>query len=462
MSVPSAGGRVPRAARWRAPLAAAGGLLLLGAAVLASAADPPPFFPAGSPATESVRFQIAIFHLQPPRKDPLQVLRAEVASRHKALKIVDALPEKPAGMSYLSARIEKDVREKYTPPDVDALKYFGRGLSAEQALAVQSAPQVLVLEFGHPQAKAAASLRAAGALAESLARASGGLVWDDETREMFTADAWNQRRVKAWSGDIPDMARHITVHVYESGTLVRAISLGMAKFGLPDLVVDGFSWSRSDSMTRLINLAGQSMAEGGGVGREGRFQVDAKALRHPEVRERVTGSLLEGATARADLTLVAGEWEQGDPVNRLAQIRFDRYPGPDLQARQEKLFISLFGSEDSATQVKHTDAILAASRRAAEKLPALRRAFTAGFQPGEYLLVKAPFPTPSGGNEWMWVEVAKWWGNSIEGPLRNEPVEVPDLHAGQVVRVDQRQVFDYIRRFPDGTEEGNETGRLMR
>ena len=73
----------------------------------------------------------------------------------------------------------------------------------------------------------------------------------------------------------------------------------------------------------------------------------------------------------------------------------------------------------------------------------------------------APFPTPDGGNEWMWVEVIEWKGSKIRGLLKNEPVNVPGLSGGSEVVVDQGDLFDYIRSFSDGREEGNETGRLI-
>jgi uncharacterized protein YegJ (DUF2314 family) len=88
----------------------------------------------------------------------------------------------------------------------------------------------------------------------------------------------------------------------------------------------------------------------------------------------------------------------------------------------------------------------------------LRAAFNSGLAPGESLLVKAPFATPDGAGEWMWVEVVAWKGDAIRGSLRNDPAHNSDLQAGQEVEVSEKEVFDYLRRFPDGKEEGNSTG----
>jgi uncharacterized protein YegJ (DUF2314 family) len=117
--------------------------------------------------------------------------------------------------------------------------------------------------------------------------------------------------------------------------------------------------------------------------------------------------------------------------------------------------------EDSVAYTSHDDALEAASAQAKQKLPALQKAFAAGFQPGEYLEVKAPFDTESGGTEWMWVEVTTWQGDRIGGLLDNEPEKVPNLHSGQHVEVRQQDVFDYIRTFPDKRTEGNTTGAII-
>src|SRR6185437_16903293 len=96
------------------------------------------------------------------------------------------------------------------------------------------------------------------------------------------------------------------------------------------------------------------------------------------------------------------------------------------------------------------------------KLPQLRKAFDDGLAPGEFIELKAPFRTPTGGNEWMWVEVTRWRGKTITGTLDNNPAEIPDLKAGQVVQIWQDDVFDYIRRFSDGRIEGNTTGPILK
>lgn len=450
---------VSRARRFMAAvLVAVVGASLAGESALANGAARD--VPAGSPLSEAIRFQYAVYYLPVPAGDPLAALQSALQARKDRIKLVAEFPATP-GQPVVRARVEKDVARRYAPPDMDSLRYFGRGLSREQALALQESRQALILDFGHDSAHVWGALRAATEVVERVARETAGLVWDEETREIFTPEEWHKRRVAPWPDTVPDVSRHTTIHVYQSGEQVRAITLGMAKFGLPDVVIQEFSWSLNRNMGNLINAFCQAMAEGARFSGAGAYDLDIRAIRNATVRAQQTASLLPNARSVAQLTLRQGAREEGDPRNRLIEIGFDRYPGNDVHARQNALLGSLYGWEDAIKRIEHSDDLVAASNRARAKLPALRAAFAAGLQPGEFIQLKAPFATPAGGREWMWVEVTEWKGKRIRGLLRNEPFDIPGLHGGQIVRVNEDEVFDYIRRFPDGAQDGNETGRII-
>jgi uncharacterized protein YegJ (DUF2314 family) len=184
-------------------------------------------------------------------------------------------------------------------------------------------------------------------------------------------------------------------------------------------------------------------------------------IQNADERDGIVKSLKTNATKVGCLTLVPGKWEDGDPRNTLVQLTFGKYPGNDSHARQDSMISSFFGWEDHVTNIKHNDELLVASARAKQQLPALHKAFAAGFQPGEYLEVKAPFETESGGKEWMWVEVTTWRGNRIGGLLDKEPEKVPNLRPSQYVEVRQEDVFDYLHTFPDKRTEGNTTSPII-
>jgi uncharacterized protein YegJ (DUF2314 family) len=215
------------------------------------------------------------------------------------------------------------------------------------------------------------------------------------------------------------------------------------------------------SVGNLINVLCQAMAEGATVNKPGEYDLNLRLVKNTEVRDPQVNSLGANATGVALLALRKGKPDAGDPGNRLIEIAFDRYPGRDVHSKQVAMLSSLFGSEERVSTIKHDERILAASRNARQKLPSLRDAFATGLQPGEHILVKVPFATPDGGYEWMWVEITAWQGTKIRGLLANNPSSIPTLHAGENVEVNQDEVFDYIRQYPDGRQEGNETAALI-
>jgi uncharacterized protein YegJ (DUF2314 family) len=415
---------------------------------------------AGSPAAAQIRYEFAIYFPDKPAKPPLQMLRTRLTALAGAPRLVD-LPPRPLKEAVVLARLDNDVQKDYRPLDLESLKYFGRGLSQEQGVALQGARSALILLFAHPQKQSMSAYRKSLLLAEQVARDTNGLLWDEETREVFSVDSWHQSRLETWDGDIPDVTKHTIIHAYNGDQLVRAITLGMSKFGLPDVVANDFSWSFNTSMGNLVNLLSQSLVEGAQINAGGRYDAKLTTIRHATRRKAMTEGLLRKSTGIARLSLVQGLAEKGDPDNRLFEIQFDQYPGVDRYARQDAMLHSLFGSEDSITYVQHTKRLLAASEAARAKLPELQQAFARGLKPGEYLLVKAPFATPKGGQEWMWVEVTAWQGDAITGLLKNDPFDIPTLHSGQIVQVSQSKLFDYLHRLANGQEEGNTTGKIL-
>jgi uncharacterized protein YegJ (DUF2314 family) len=407
----------------------------------------------------SISFEFAVYYLSEPRHDPLAQLENLLKDKFKTLRKLESIENGPAEPS-LSARIETEPR-KYAPPDADALKYFGRGLSSEQARALQNPMKILILDFGYAAERGWEAMRSALELTQALAQSQGGLIWDDATREVFSPEAWQERRITAWTEKLPDISQHTVIHAYKSNEYVRAITLGMEKFGLPDLVINDFPWSMQRNMGHIINMFAQAIIEGSTLTKPGEFDLDFKKIKNSKVRQSQLTTLKPNATGVALLSLRKGEREEGDAMNRLIEISFDRGSGPDVHARQEKILSQAFGWEDSVKSITHDEELRAASRQARTKLPTLRAAFLKGLAPGELIQVKAPFPTSDGATEWMWVEVIAWNQDKISGLLRDEPSRIPNLHAGQTVEVLESKVFDYIRTFANGTIEGNETAKII-
>jgi uncharacterized protein YegJ (DUF2314 family) len=376
------------------------------------------------------------------------------------ITIVKELPTEI--MSIFSTRITStDLTHDFPPPDLNLLKYFGKGLNKKQADKVQLYKAVIVVDFAFPLSLRSKGLKIAYEAAYDFAKKTDGFIWDSETRELFTPEVWKNKRIDAWAGQTPIINSQIVIHAYQAENGVRAITLGMAKFGLPDVVVENLAWSLNSSMSDLMILVAQSMVEG--LLAEGsKLIVEIEKLKDSSYKTNLISTLKENATRNLSILFKPGEWEEGDPDNFLIQLMFNNFEGSSEKEKQEKLLSSIFGWKDDISYVEHNNKILEASTNAKKLLPNLKKKFISGFAPGEFLLLKAPFETPDGINEWMWVEVMSWKGEIIHGLLKNEPYNVPNLKAGTEVIVNQGDIFDYMHEFSDGTREGNKTGDLIR
>jgi len=404
-----------------------------------------------------IRFR-TVFYFYPGSED---INLSQVKNSFSSFEFVDQLPEvslKPVA----SLSVIKDVKNAYPVPGLDYLAYFGRGVDKQQATQIQASSLALVIDVAYPLESSLSSLKKVTQSVFSYADSVGALIWDSETRELFTAAAWQSKRLNAWRGLVPNIDEQTVIHAYQHNEGIRAITLGMAKFGLPDIVVNNFSWSQNRSMGNLINFIGQSLIEGVVPNANDMLELNISELRETRFKKELVAGLKENAVSNISIQIGDGKWEEGDPENYIIEVLFNNIEGTSLSEQQDTLLSSLFGWEDEVSYVKHNKLIEAASQQAKSKLNQLRADFNNGLNPGEFIGLKAPFTTPDGGVEWMWVEVQSWEGTKIKGLLKNEPLYIPSLKGGSEVEINQNDIFDYIRHYPDGTSEGNETGALIK
>jgi uncharacterized protein YegJ (DUF2314 family) len=372
--------------------------------------------------------------------------------------------EKPGPSTPPNALVFVPPLESFAPPTEDSLRFFGHGLDPAQTKAAAASKGALLMGYDLDADPKLARLRAAESIALDLASATSGFVWDDITRELYTPDKWKSARIDGWQGDLPDVRHHIIIHYYEAdGHRHRAITLGMVKFGLPDLVVSDVPISESSAMTVVIDALAQRLVEGSTVEPGGEVLVDLREVRHDGVREALVGTS-KGGRMRGRVGLRPANGEQGDPDNRLVELRFPSYPGATESERQAAAVVGIVGSEaEKMSRAEAHDAELdAVQARVQARLPAVADAFRKGLPLGEHIGVKAPFQTDTGGTEWMWIEVDAWDGAVVSGTLANEPESVSSLKLGAHVQVRQSEIADYLWRDGNGNrKEGGESGDIL-
>lgn len=295
-------------------------------------------------------------------------------------------------------------------PATEDLDDFGRDMEPADVKALEATDSAFVIQCVATGSDGRRAAKAASELALALAKPVGGFIFDSDVRHVTPWRAWEKRVVNTWQGDVPVAKEQIAIAAREAGEGFRCVSLGMGKFGLPDLIVSQFSKSNYDGIGRVVNLVAQALIEGGEPAADGALTIASGAN-------------------KATIKLVPGTKAEGDPENRLLEIVF-----PD----QSATLVALFGATD---EVRIVDRV-APDARVLAKLPELRKRFAAGLK-GAHLLLKAPFANTHGGRELMWVEVTSWKDDAIGGLLQSDPVAVPSLKLGAKVQIQPADVLEW-------------------
>ena len=412
-----------------------------------------------------VGFYSVVFYFAPQPAAETRATARALASRLLPKVPLLHKPDKASKPPFLGLMEEKAPLRNFPLPEASYFDHAGRGLTPEDISAVGKTRSATSLLLVAPRDQVWALARAFTQLVQEFAVTTHAYVWDSATREMFTQQAWKQERLDLWPDrGLPEIWTQTTIHLYqadEASRYLRAITLGMEKFALPDLVIEKLISSDTRPAGNLINVVCQSLAEHPVV--DGKRQMFRLAsLRATRMRQRFESSRGAGAAGQIALALLQGNTQPGDPDNRLIELDFRHGVGSTDDERRNSLFSALWGVDESIVGARHTADVLKASRRANARLPGLQAAFNKGLAPGERLLLKAPFPRDDEGMEWMWVEVMSWpKGQDIEGILQNDPFYIRKLKAGARVHIPTRDVFDYLWYHADGTSEGNETGALL-
>ncbi len=429
-------------------------MLVAASAAAPTAPAPGTPWPAGSLETDQVVLGFTLVHV-----DPATAPRAPRVLARLAPKLLPGFTarawregERPAARTLRWITGGKDAWSE------DELAFFARKVDASlRPKLTERSPVTTVLVVG--PSEGAATLRSAMALTGAAARELRAVVYDQETRELYDAGAFETMRGRAFANDTPVASELIVIHAYQHGDGLRSVTLGMSKLGLPDVVVNGHTRGDARPMGSLLNAVCQWMIENGALRSPGRIPLDLRKLRPTPLREHLLADPKPGASGTAAVGVSVGRRDEGDAENALMEIDFAGFPGGPTE-RQVAVLTRLFGAEDQVSYARHDDGELeAASRRARAALPAFKAGF-ARHPDRERFVVKVPFRAVEG-VEYMWVEVRSWEGKRIAGILVSDPQHVKHLRAGAAVTVQEDDVYDWMREYPDGRVEGNETSKVL-
>jgi uncharacterized protein YegJ (DUF2314 family) len=350
--------------------------------------------------------------------------------------------------------------EEFMELDVTLLSTFSQ-LTDQETIALQKANRAIEIVFHGSNEDISEKQHNINQLVYDITDNKNVIIVDVSTFEFFNIPLWKQSRLDPFKEEPLNVTSQVTIHTYREGAFCRAVTLGMNKFCLPEISIKNFTCSSQNSFGNLINATIQTLFENPFINSDSTLNIDLRTIKNTPLREYLLSTSEESASHFINIKLKHVEREEGDNYGPQLLIAFENtdYSSPQEEANQ--VVATLFGTEDSLVYTNHDEELLKASERAKEKFPQLKQLFNDGLGPGYSLMVKIPFETDDGGNEWMWVEVTKWDKSEMEGILQNDPYEITNLKAGALVEFDESDIFDYLLNKPDGTFEGNETGKIL-
>lgn len=313
-------------------------------ALLLCALSAPPAATAGSPQVKvedpTVERLYTIDIVSPREVSPaeLKAARRLLAERMPHLHVVSdpSLPPVPPAVLVVAPP-----RSQVSLPTAAELQVYGVGFEDEaerQRAARFGGTLTLVFVTGHDAGHLIYSR--AQAVAAELAESLGGWIWDMHCRQLFTRDAWKKRRVHAPVEGL-DVQGHIALHLYRADAGLRLVTLGMRKFGQPDLVINDVAPTVGRELGELVYLAAQHLIERREP-TQGSWQLAIDAVRAQAARERLAGKRAAGAPGKVALHTAWATPEEGDPSNVLMELRFETGSGSP-HAAQRAAVRALFG-----------------------------------------------------------------------------------------------------------------------
>jgi uncharacterized protein YegJ (DUF2314 family) len=351
--------------------------------------------------------------------------------------------------------------EDFMTVDMSLLPDTFLQLSEQETKALEGANRAIQIVFFGTRERVVAKQRAISQLVHRITDKKKVVIVDLSTFEFFNAALWKQSRVDPFNEEPLNITSQVTIHTYREEEFCRAVTLGMNKFCLPEVSIKHFPCSDQNSFGNLVNATCQTLFEYSSINTDSTLTVDLSAIKNTSLREFLLSSCKKNASQIVDLRLKYVDREEGDNYAPQFLISFESKDYSSPQEEANKIIANLFGAEDSVAYINHDEELLKASQRAKQQFPELKAQFNQGLAPGYSMMVKIPFATNNGGNEWMWVEVTKWKEIEMEGILQNDPYEIKDLKAGALIKFNESDIFDYLLNNPDGSFEGNETGKIL-
>jgi uncharacterized protein YegJ (DUF2314 family) len=346
-------------------------------------------------------------------------------------------------------------------PPKDTMDVVAPGLTPRERDEARERPTAVRVRTMGPFHQDQMPARAAFATAAVLAEALDGFVYDEVSRRLETTPEFLSHTITAPLGKPAFAPRQIVVQLYrtEDGT-ARMLTLGMARYGSPDLSIRDANPSSGPLLTEVLNAAASKIAFDATASN---VTVSLDDIARVGGRKPAELNPTPDHALPVGLSVIEAERQAGDADNTIAEL----VPfGGSSPENWDGVLRTLFGLTPSVSQPVDDAELTKVAENAKKTLPDAIKRFQGG---GGELFVKGPFAIPpdarvDGGatTELLWVQAASCDDRRCTGTLSNEPSYASNLAAGKTTSVERSEAVDWMIRQRDGGIGGGESIRVLK
>ena len=238
--------------------------------------------PAGRLQERLAPFSVLLYHARS-TADAEAALKRIVGTRFPSVTLVREEGAKgPGPAGPIGFGIALPIAKQPLPPE-DVLAYTARRLKPDELAALKHATAVEVASFAIDTTRRS-DLASLCALAYELANDLHAVLQDADSSEFFTPEQWKSARLDSWQGSIPGVAGHLGIHTVAQGGSSTVDTVGMVRFGLPDLTLAGVSRRDAPAAVALVIYVAQQLLERPLIDTPGELTVHATSLLYAHLR----------------------------------------------------------------------------------------------------------------------------------------------------------------------------------
>ena len=356
-----------------------------------------------------------------------------------------------------SILVKKHNVDELPVPSLQALQYFGRGFDQSKANRIMASDYSVSFIGVGPFDKSHKLLRKITQCVGGIAEKYDAFIYDVSDSLTFTPVSFENIRL----GEIKKgflSASQFGVRAYRVEKGIRSVSMGLEKFGQPNLVIENFSDHHMAYMDKLFSIVLQHVIESPIPVKPGPMVFDIKNIANPAVRSELGSSVEANGSGKTKLMFKKAASLDGDPLGLLA-VSFENSPGDSLWLEQANLLKHVFGKDRTISNVPDPDRLESAVTLAKLRAKAILEEDHALEKDGMRLLVAIVMAEHE---EVVWVEVAEWKAQQGMGVLLSDPIHTKSFRSGMTYKFDYNSIMDFKLYGTDGLVEQGGVQELAR